>query len=160
MAERVAAALRYRKPAHFHPSSMLHEGKGPVRSIPKLGRGALDFDCFQKGLLDLTKSPSVPVLLVSEGSPESEYSRAPKWTEKNGHGIELPLTAEVIKRRSSQGESLFLSLGPVQDHRAFPKTRKHVLSEIRSPERAFGRNEQHVSTSCAPQDLDRKVEAR
>jgi hypothetical protein len=55
-------------------------------------------DRIQKSTLDFAKRPSVSVLPVSKGSPESEYSRAAEWTENNGHRIELSLTAEVVKR--------------------------------------------------------------
>jgi hypothetical protein len=90
-----------RRRRSFTPASILHDEKGHVRSIPKLGRGALSADRFKKGALDFTKCPSVSMLPVSKGSPESEYLGAPKWTEDNGHGVKLLLTAEVVKHRSS-----------------------------------------------------------
>ena len=88
---------------------MLHEGKGHVRSIPQLGRGALAANGFKEVTLDLTKRPRISMLPVSERPPESEYARAPKRTENNNRGF-LRVTEDPCYVAKTAPKGRFLSV--------------------------------------------------
>ena len=47
------------------------------------------------------KRLSVAMLEVSEGLPKPKYSRTAEGAKNDGEGIELPVAAEVVKRKPS-----------------------------------------------------------